>query len=44
MTDIMYDVPSNGNITKVIVTEAAVKKEELPLYITDSPVLASSKS
>ncbi len=44
MTDIMYDVPSSGNITKVIVTEEAVKKESAPLYITDSPVLASSKS
>jgi ATP-dependent Clp protease ATP-binding subunit ClpX len=42
MTDIMYDVPSNGNITKVIVTEAAVKKESAPLYITDSPALTSS--
>ena len=42
MTDIMYDVPSNGNITKVIVTEAAVKKEGTPIYITDSPSLASS--
>lgn len=44
MTDIMYDVPSNGNITKVIVTEAAVKKEGLPLYITATPELDSIKS
>ncbi len=43
MTDIMYDLPSGGNISKVIITQAAVKKSEPPLYIFDAPAVEASK-
>ncbi len=35
MTDIMYEIPSNPEIKKVIITEAAVKKTGKPEYITE---------
>jgi len=43
MNDIMYDVPSKGNIKKVIITAKAVKKLESAIYITDAPELAEAK-
>ncbi len=42
MTDVMYDVPSRGDITKVVITEAAVKKLSPALYTTEAPKLAAS--
>ncbi len=33
MTDIMYDIPSNDNIEKCIITEKVVNKEEPPTFI-----------
>ncbi len=33
MTDIMYDIPSNEEIEKCIITEKVVNKEEEPTYI-----------
>ena len=33
MTDIMYDIPSDDNIAKCIITEKVVNKEEKPTYI-----------
>ncbi len=39
MTDIMYDIPSRTDVKKVIITEAAVKKQAQPLYVTDAPAI-----
>ncbi|MBQ8551748.1 MAG: ATP-dependent Clp protease ATP-binding subunit ClpX [Clostridia bacterium] len=43
MTDIMYDVPSRGDIVKVIITEDAVNKKAPAQYVTDVPAIASGK-
>ncbi len=39
MTDIMYEVPSRNDVTKVIITEAVVKKEAAAEFVTESPAL-----
>jgi ATP-dependent Clp protease ATP-binding subunit ClpX len=38
MIDIMYDIPSNDNITKVIITKEAVEKTGAPRIIYREPV------
>ena len=39
MTDIMYDVPSRDDVTKVIITEDVVNKKSEAQYVTDALVL-----
>jgi ATP-dependent Clp protease ATP-binding subunit ClpX len=34
MLEIMYDVPSRDDVTKVIVTEDCIQKKEMPLVVS----------
>ncbi len=43
MTDIMYDVPSRGDVAKVIITADAVNKKAAAQYVTNTPAIASGK-
>lgn len=42
MTDIMYDVPSKSNVSKVIITEDVVNKKTEAEYVSDVPAIAEA--
>lgn len=37
MLDVMYEIPSRTDISKVVITEEAVSKKENPIYVTTAP-------
>ena len=37
MLEVMYEIPSRTDVTKVVITEEAVLKKEQPIYVTAAP-------
>lgn len=37
MLDVMYEIPSRSDISKVVITEENVMKKEKPIYVTTAP-------
>jgi ATP-dependent Clp protease ATP-binding subunit ClpX len=37
MLEVMYEIPSRSDVTKVVITEEAVLKKEKPIYVTTAP-------
>jgi len=44
LLDTMYDLPSMGDVSKVVIDEAVINDESKPLMIYDGPELAELKS